>query len=598
MTGPDALLAAVLAAPDDDLPRLVFADWCDDHGDPDRADLIRVQSARAALPAHDPTRERLRDREDALIRLGHDRWKVADIRGVQKFVRGFVESWFGTADWLLAAAGPLFATAPVRELRIRNAGGFVARLAKLPELARVESLDLYGNGLAGGDQLGRLLAEAPLDRLRGLNVGNNGLSLVLDLPQLVDSPVAARLTRLDLSGNPLGYPSADNAIGALAATGGLPNLRELSIRHNEQAAAAALHPAGAEVLARSDRFGHLRRLDLSGHRVGTAGLLAVLTGPLSARLTHLDVSNNEVGRDGGRWGSRVIELAGRRRPRLRHLSLGGRRNRVGKPDAADLLGWVGAGDGRTLDLRGGRLAVAAAAAVLGSPHRSRVRLDPPPLEAHMTAGLFVSFALAAGPATVAVADRDPPAELADPVRAALDRKAVTVTEAGEPAVTVWFRDVLPLAASAEQVANGVGVRELQPGGLVGAVRLHRAFTDYRKQSLPAGAYTLRFAVQPEVGDHAGTSPHPEFVLLTPAAADNGVSAVEPADLLGRSRKATGGDHPAVLLLVPAGGATDEPKLVEKADGVRVLLLRRPAAADGAPAKLNLGLVVAGSSPTR
>lgn len=29
----DALLAAVCAAPDDDLPRLAYADWCDENGD-------------------------------------------------------------------------------------------------------------------------------------------------------------------------------------------------------------------------------------------------------------------------------------------------------------------------------------------------------------------------------------------------------------------------------------------------------------------------------------------------------------------------------------------------------------------------------------
>ena len=43
MTQHDALLAAVCAAPDDDLPRLVYADWCDENGQPERAEFIRVQ---------------------------------------------------------------------------------------------------------------------------------------------------------------------------------------------------------------------------------------------------------------------------------------------------------------------------------------------------------------------------------------------------------------------------------------------------------------------------------------------------------------------------------------------------------------------------
>lgn len=43
MTTEDALLAAVLANPDDDLPRLVYADWLEEHGEPERAEFIRVQ---------------------------------------------------------------------------------------------------------------------------------------------------------------------------------------------------------------------------------------------------------------------------------------------------------------------------------------------------------------------------------------------------------------------------------------------------------------------------------------------------------------------------------------------------------------------------
>jgi uncharacterized protein (TIGR02996 family) len=43
MSTASALLAAVCAAPDDDLPRLVYADWCDENGQPVRADFIRSQ---------------------------------------------------------------------------------------------------------------------------------------------------------------------------------------------------------------------------------------------------------------------------------------------------------------------------------------------------------------------------------------------------------------------------------------------------------------------------------------------------------------------------------------------------------------------------
>src|SRR4051794_586533 len=45
-----ALWAAIRANPDDDTPRLVYADWLQEHGDEDRAELIRVQCELARLP--------------------------------------------------------------------------------------------------------------------------------------------------------------------------------------------------------------------------------------------------------------------------------------------------------------------------------------------------------------------------------------------------------------------------------------------------------------------------------------------------------------------------------------------------------------------
>ena len=38
-----ALLAAILANPDEDTPRLVYADWLEENGEPERAEFIRVQ---------------------------------------------------------------------------------------------------------------------------------------------------------------------------------------------------------------------------------------------------------------------------------------------------------------------------------------------------------------------------------------------------------------------------------------------------------------------------------------------------------------------------------------------------------------------------
>ena len=46
----NALLAAILANPDDNLPRLVLADWLQEHGEDERAELIRIECEMARSP--------------------------------------------------------------------------------------------------------------------------------------------------------------------------------------------------------------------------------------------------------------------------------------------------------------------------------------------------------------------------------------------------------------------------------------------------------------------------------------------------------------------------------------------------------------------
>jgi uncharacterized protein (TIGR02996 family) len=43
VTEEQALLATIFATPEDDAPRLIYADWLDEHGQPERAEFIRVQ---------------------------------------------------------------------------------------------------------------------------------------------------------------------------------------------------------------------------------------------------------------------------------------------------------------------------------------------------------------------------------------------------------------------------------------------------------------------------------------------------------------------------------------------------------------------------
>src|SRR5438270_510567 len=49
-------------APADDGPRLIYADWLDEHGQPDRADFVRLQCALDRLADDDPRKTDLRHR--------------------------------------------------------------------------------------------------------------------------------------------------------------------------------------------------------------------------------------------------------------------------------------------------------------------------------------------------------------------------------------------------------------------------------------------------------------------------------------------------------------------------------------------------------
>src|SRR5260370_26451208 len=50
MTQDEAFLQDIIAHPDDDAPRLIYADWLADHGQPERAEFIRVECRSAARP--------------------------------------------------------------------------------------------------------------------------------------------------------------------------------------------------------------------------------------------------------------------------------------------------------------------------------------------------------------------------------------------------------------------------------------------------------------------------------------------------------------------------------------------------------------------
>ncbi|HTU89743.1 MAG TPA: hypothetical protein VMF69_06585 [Gemmataceae bacterium] len=193
-------------------------------------------------------------------------------------------------------------------------------------------------------------------------------------------------------------------------------------------------------------------------------------------------------------------------------------------------------------------------------------------------------------------DKTPaPKEVQEPIRKLLAERCVQLlTAKGDLLAEVWFRKDMPVKATDAQIKNGLTYAEVLESTVFGAIRFPKQITDYRKQKIPAGVYTLRLANQPMDGDHMGTAPYSEFLLLSPAADDKMPDTMEAKKLQEMSGKTTG-SHPGVLLLFPGKGAAETPKLEKKEENHWVLLFLLDAKAGDKNAVLPVGLTLIGVS---
>lgn len=176
MTDEEDLFQAVLADPDDETPRLIYADRLEELGDP-RAEFIRVQCELARLPAIDPYALELWAREQALLGAHRKRWNGAihrrlasgplrnqvgrrrrPIRG-WAYRRGFVEEAVLHARVLVDHPDDLFGIGPLRRLAITDARGWVAALGASPFLERLDLLVFRPGSLDRADA--RALVRTP-----------------------------------------------------------------------------------------------------------------------------------------------------------------------------------------------------------------------------------------------------------------------------------------------------------------------------------------------------------------------------------------------------------------------------------------------------
>jgi hypothetical protein len=208
------------------------------------------------------------------------------------------------------------------------------------------------------------------------------------------------------------------------------------------------------------------------------------------------------------------------------------------------------------------------------------------------AGLLL-LALGGGAAaqdvTVQAAAADPPTELAEPIRSLLGTQHATVTR-GDTVMDFWWVKSVALTGAGQASWSSVA-----DGTLVGALRVAGPLTDIRGMTLKPGVYTLRYARQPQDGDHMGVSPYRDFLLPCPAAADTAPDPLGFKPVVALAKKASGESHPSALSIDPPSTSSPAGQVITTDEGHTAITFAVPAAADGAPAgTLSFGLIVVGT----
>jgi uncharacterized protein (TIGR02996 family) len=338
----DALLAAICAAPDDDTPRLVFADWLDENGSHPWAGLIRAECELARLAADGSAAEAV---FRFIARYEQPAFKAVPWAAVDAGVARRVE--------LTLAAKRLWPKArkEIVELVPKKAGlwwamdthrGFPATLyptrrhkVDVGALTRLPPfhLALGYTGEEPSERFREWVADGLLRHVRGIGVDGDRLDLVIECATSADRTgiqnfslrysygaaglVVRWLTGLNWNGlrelelHASGLEREDAV--RLFRAGHVRRVTRLALgmaegwtRHTVRELDAftelrelvldecGLDDAAAEALAALPGLANLRSLTLSENRITGRGATALLTSPHLRNLAVLDLNNNPV----------------------------------------------------------------------------------------------------------------------------------------------------------------------------------------------------------------------------------------------------------------------------------------------------------------
>jgi uncharacterized protein (TIGR02996 family) len=250
-----AFLQSIIEDPEDDAPRLVFADWLDETGDHARAEVIRLQ-CRLATQAVPDVDDRLRTAD--LLDMHEHAWLEGfpEAEGVRawSFERGFV-SWVEveTLEAFRRHAAVLRSTT-ARKVRVKQEEGSLP--ADWPRWVECEGV----TGLAfvlwsfGPDQTALLAASPYTAGLRSLAIPYSEFDSD-SLAILADSPHLAGLAHLDLTCHRV----SAGGVRALGRSATMHGLRSLDLSH-DLVADADSNPFDTEAVVALSQAANLRGL--------------------------------------------------------------------------------------------------------------------------------------------------------------------------------------------------------------------------------------------------------------------------------------------------------------------------------------------------
>jgi uncharacterized protein (TIGR02996 family) len=290
----ESFLQSIIEAPDDDTPRLVYADWLDDHDDPAWAEFIRVQCTLAKMGVDDPQRPALQQRERELLQEHGWTWALDLGPQVSAWVyrRGFIE---GVEMCLEASRDeilPVLQKAPIRHIRDTSQFcHFDGIVDALPGLHHLTGLEFWGLYAFQDALLDQILASPHLGNLRTLILyhdRNGNLAKEDVIVRALHSPHRANLQDLAVNIDDQWRGPSRKILSAIATSRHLRNLRKLNLSNaGDQGNRPEMDVDTIRALGQSPNLAGLEELDLGRTSFPIEAWDEVLRWPWLSRLKWL-----------------------------------------------------------------------------------------------------------------------------------------------------------------------------------------------------------------------------------------------------------------------------------------------------------------------